>query len=135
VGLIVGVDTSSGKDCDVDSLQVTAIGQVQCANNVVTDGLLLVILTPIDVGAASGTGSVEDVGWLDSLKLSKHLLSVLHTDGGGEDLLSWGKQLVSLQASTAHSFWGAWLTLALEEGLQVASNPSLSSPDQEDVLG
>jgi len=100
VGLVVGVDTASGEDGDVNSLQVTAVGQVQCTNNVVSDGLLLVVLTPVDIGAASRTGSVEDVGWLDSLELSNDLLSVLHADGGGEDLLSCS--YVS-QSKTSHS--------------------------------
>ena len=88
VGLIVGVDAAGSEDGDVNALQEAGIGQVQGANDIVSDGVLLVVLTPVDVGAASGTSSVEDVSGLDLLQLGDDSFAVLHADGGGVNLLS-----------------------------------------------
>jgi len=88
VGIIISVDTASSKDSDVNSLEETSIGQVQCTDDIVSDGILLVVLTPIDVWSTSGTSTVENVGWLDSLQLSDDTFAVLHADGGSVDLLS-----------------------------------------------
>lgn len=90
VGVVVGIDTASGKDSDVNALLVTAIGQVNGTDNVVSDGLLLVVLAPVNVGSASRSSSIEDVGWLVFVELSDDSFSVLHADGGREDLLACG---------------------------------------------
>jgi len=107
VAIIVGVDASSGKDSNVDALLVADICQVQGTDNIISNGLFLMVLTPIDVGSASRTSSVEDVGGLVFLDFSNNSFSVLHANGGREDLLA----------------------LALEESLQVTSNPSFTTPD------
>jgi len=112
VAVVVGVDASSGKDSDVNALQVAGVSQVQGTDNVVSDGLLLVVLAPVDIGSASGTSSIEDVGGLIFLELSNDTFSVLHANSGSEDLLA----------------------LALEESLQVTSDPSFTTPNEEDVL-
>lgn len=106
--LIVCVDASGGEDSQVDLLEETAIGQVQGADDIAADGILLVVLTPIDVGATSAASTVENVGWLDSLELSNDSLTVLHADSGGSN----------------------GLALALKESLEVTSNPSCATPDE-----
>ena len=53
VSIVVGVDAAGSKDGDVDALQVTSIGQVQGTDDIVSDGLLLVVLAPIDVWSTS----------------------------------------------------------------------------------
>ncbi len=110
--LIISVDAASGEDSAVNALEEAAVGQVKGTDNVIADGILLVVLAPVDVWASSGTGTVEDVGWLDTLELSDDSLTVLHANSGGSDLLA----------------------LGLEESLEVASDPALTSPDEEGVL-
>jgi len=107
--LIVCVDAAGGKDGEVDLLQETAVSQVEGADDVASDGLLLVVLAPIDIRTSGAASTVEDVGWLDSLKLSDDSLAVLH----------------------AHCGSGDSLALALEKSLEMASDPSLASPDEE----
>jgi len=51
--IIVGIDTPGGKDSDMDSLLVTTICQIEGTNNVVSNGILPVILAPIDVWSSS----------------------------------------------------------------------------------
>lgn len=109
--LIVSVDAASSKDGAVNVLEEAAVGQVQGTDNVGANGILLVVLAPVNVWASSAAGAVEDVGWLDTLELSNDGLAVLHANSGGGDLLA----------------------LGLEEGLEVASNPSLSTPDEERI--
>jgi hypothetical protein len=53
VRLIVGVDAASSKDSDVDALQEASIGQVQGTDDIISDGILLVVLAPIDIRSAS----------------------------------------------------------------------------------
>lgn len=106
--LIVCIDASSGENSQVDLLEETAIGQVQGADDIAADGLLLVVLTPIDIRATSAASAVENVGWLDSLELSNDSLTVLHANSGGSNSLA----------------------LALEEGLKVTGNPSCATPDE-----
>jgi len=113
VCLVVGVDATGGEDGDVNASLVAAIGQVESTDNIISDGLLLVILTPIDIWTASRSSCVKDVGGLDSLQLVMNGFSVLHANCRGVDLLA----------------------LALKEGLQVARNPPFTTPDEEDVLG
>jgi hypothetical protein len=70
VSIIVGVDAASGEDSDVDAFQEASVGQVQGTNNIVSDGLLLMVLAPIHVGSTGGSSSVKNVCWLNFLKLS-----------------------------------------------------------------
>lgn len=87
--VIVGIDAARGEDGDVNTLQEARIGQVQGANDIVSDGLLLVILTPVDIWSPSRPSSVQNVCGLHPLQLSDDSLSVLHTNGGSVDLLAW----------------------------------------------
>ena len=86
--IIVRVDAASGEDSNVNSSLEAAVGQIQGTDNVVSDGVLFVVLAPIDIWSSSRSSSVEDVGWLDSVELSGNCLSVLHADGGAVHLLS-----------------------------------------------
>lgn len=52
MGIIIGVDAASGKDGNVNVLLEADIRQVQRANDIVPDRLLLVILAPVDIGSA-----------------------------------------------------------------------------------
>lgn len=88
MSLIIGVDASGGKDGNVNALQEAGIGQVECADDIVSDSVLLVILAPIDIWAAGGSSSVEDVCRLDSLQLGNDSLAVLHAHSGRVNLLS-----------------------------------------------
>lgn len=106
--LIVCVDASGGENGQVDLLEETAIGQVQGADDIAADGILLVVLAPIDVGATSAASTVENVGWLNSLELGNDSLTVLHADSGGSN----------------------GLALALEESLEMTGNPSCATPDE-----
>ncbi len=111
VRLVVLVDAASGEDGDVNALEEAGVGQVEGADDVGAHGGLLVVLAPVDVGAAGGTGSVQDVGGLDPLELGQDGLAVLHADGGAVDLLA----------------------LGLEERLEVTSHPAFTAPDKEAV--
>lgn len=88
VSIVVGVDAAGSKDSDVDALHVASIGQVQGSDDIVSDGLLLVVLAPVDIWAASRSGGVEDMCGLNFLQLSNNGLSVLHANGCGVDLLA-----------------------------------------------
>jgi hypothetical protein len=111
--LVIGVDAASGEDREVNLLEEANICQVEGSNDIAADGLLLVVFAPINIGAAGATSTVQDVGGLDLLDLLNHSLAVLHANCGGEDLLA----------------------LALEEGLEMASDPSLATPDEVDIVG
>lgn len=113
VALVVLVDASRGKDSDVNAGQVAGVGQVEGADDIVAHRLLPVGLAPVDVGAAGGPSSVENVGGLDALELGNDSLAVLHADGGGVHFLA----------------------LLLEDGLEVAGHPALTAPDKEAVGG
>jgi hypothetical protein len=86
--LVVGVDATGGEDGDVNASLVAAIGQVEGADDIISDGLLLVILAPIDIWTASRSSCVKDVGGLDSLQLILNSFSVLHSNCRGVDLLA-----------------------------------------------
>jgi hypothetical protein len=53
VGIVVRVNAAGGENGYVNSSLEAAIGQVQGTNNVVSDGILLVILTPVDIWSSS----------------------------------------------------------------------------------
>ena len=89
VRLVVGVDATSGEDGDVDSLQEASIGQVQGTDDIVSHGILLVVLAPVDIWSASRSSCVENVCGLDFLQFSNDCFSVLHADGSGMDLFAW----------------------------------------------
>lgn len=113
VFLVILVYTAGGEDSAVDTLQGAAVGQVERADDIGPYGVLLVVLTPVDVGAACAAGGVKDMGGLDTVELLHDLLAVLHANGGGVDVLA----------------------LLLEHIPQVAGDPALTSPDEEAVVG
>lgn len=113
VRIVVLVDAASGKDSNVNALEEAAVGQVQCADNIGTHRLLLVVLAPVDIGTSRAAGSIEDVGGLDALELGDDSLAVLHADRRGVDFLA----------------------LLLEDRLQVTGDPALATPDEEAVRG
>lgn len=109
--LVVLVNAAGCEDGAVDALEVTAVGQVEGANDVGSHRLLLVVLAPVDVGTTRAAGGVEHMGRLDPVELLQDLLAVLVADDGGMHILA----------------------LLLEDVLEVASNPALASPDEEAV--
>jgi hypothetical protein len=127
--LVVGVDATSGEDGDVNASLVAAIGQIEGTNDIISDGLLFVILAPIDIWTASRSSCIKDVGGLNSVQLVLNGFSVLHANCRSVDFLPY--MIVSFQVD---SRWQEVLTLALKESLQVASNPTFTTPDEEDVL-
>lgn len=110
--LIVLVDAAGGEDGAVDALQEAAVGQVEGADDIGPHGFLLVVLTPVDVGATGAAGGVEDMGRLDAVELLEDLLAVLHAHSGG-----------------MHVF-----ALRLEDVLEMTGDPALAAPDQEPVV-
>lgn len=89
---------TGSKDSDVDVLQEADISETQCADNVGSNGLLPVVLAPIDIWSASATSAVQNMGWLDPLELGDACFPILHANSGGVDLLSLALQ-ESLQVS------------------------------------
>ena len=53
VSIIIGVDAAGSEDSDVNALQEASIGQVQGADDIVSDCILLMVFAPIDVWSAS----------------------------------------------------------------------------------
>lgn len=86
--------TASGKHADVDIARVAHVNEVQRANDIAADRLLLVVLAPVDVWAARHAGAVEDVGGLDLVDFSLEGLAVFHAHGGGVDFLALGLEHV-----------------------------------------
>lgn len=109
--IVVLVDASGCENGAVDALEITAVGQVEGANDVGPHRLLLVILAPVDIGATRAAGGVEHMGRPDPVELLQDLLTVLVADDGGVHILA----------------------LLLEDVLEVASNPALATPDEEAV--
>lgn len=85
---IILIDAASRKDGAMYAPEVATVSQIQCANDIGPNGSLLVVLAPVDVGAPSAAGCVEDVGGLDAVELGHDLLSVLHPDCCGMDFLA-----------------------------------------------
>lgn len=110
--LVVLVDAACGEDGAVDTLEVAAVGQVECADDIGAHGVLLVVFAPVDIGATGAAGSVQNMCRLNAIELLEDLLTILHADGGGVNLLA----------------------LSLEDGLEVTSNPTLTSPDEEAIV-
>lgn len=109
--IVVLVDAPGCEDGAVDALEITAVGQVEGANDVGPHRLLLVILAPVDIGATRAAGGVEHMGRPDPVELLQDLLAVLVADDGGVHILA----------------------LLLEDVLEVAGNPALATPDEEAV--
>lgn len=109
VGIIIVIDAASSKDGAVDVGQEATIRQVQSSDDVGTDGILLVVLAPVDVGPSSAAGAVQDMGWANPVQFGLDGLPILHTDRGHVDLFA----------------------LALQDLLQVAGYPALAAPDKE----
>lgn len=109
--LVVLVDAAGCEDGAVDALEEAAVGQVQSTNDIGSHGVLLVVLAPVDIGAAGAASSVENVGGLDTVELLEDLLAVLHANSRGVYIFA----------------------LALEDGLEVTGDPALTTPDQKAV--
>lgn len=109
--LIVLVDATGGEDGAVNAFKITAVGQIEGADNIGSHRLLLVILAPVDVGTTCAAGGVEHMGRLDPVKLLQDLLAVLVANDSGMHLFS----------------------LLLEDILEMASNPAFTTPDEEAV--
>jgi hypothetical protein len=86
-----------------------AVCQVQGADDIASDGGLLVILAPINVWSARTTSTIENVGWSDSFKYFHDISPVFHAD----------RRLLN------------GLALAFEELVQVACDPTIATPDEE----
>jgi len=101
--------TSSREDSDMYAEHKAAVCQVQGANDIASDGGLPVILTPVDVRSARATSTIENVGWFDSFKHFHDISPVFHAD----------RRLLD------------GLALAFEELVQVACDPTVTTPDEE----
>jgi len=109
VSLIVMIDTTGGKNGAVDASKEAAIGKVEGSDHVGSHGFFLVILAPVDIGAAGTTGTVQNMGGLDLVELGLDGFSVLH----------------------AHRSHVNFFTLTLQKGFEVASDPAPASPDEK----
>lgn len=109
--LVVLVDAAGSKDGAVNALEEAAVGQIKGSDDIGSHGILLVILTPVDIRATGAASGVENMGGLDAVELFEDLLAVLHANGGGVNLLA----------------------LSLEDRLEMAGHPALAAPDQETV--
>lgn len=108
---VVLVDAAGREHGAVDALEITTVGQVEGANDVRPHRLLLVVLAPVDVGPTCTASSVEHMGRLDPVELLQDLLAVLVTDDGCMHILA----------------------LFLKDGLEVASDPAFTTPDEEAI--
>ena len=55
--------TTSCEDSAMYSSQVTAVCQVQSADDIAANGGLFVVFAPVDVWSARHSRAVEDMGW------------------------------------------------------------------------
>lgn len=101
--------TSSRKDSDMYAEHKAAVRQVQGANDITSNGGLLVILAPVDIWPARTTSAIENVGWSDSFKHFHDIFPIFHAD---------------------HRLLNS-LALAFEEPVQVARDPTITTPDEE----
>ncbi len=85
VGIVVFKDAACGVHRAVNSTVIAQIRQVQCANDIGTNGLRLVILAPIDVRASGNTRRHEYVGGLLGVEFGGHVGAVFDTGGGKDD--------------------------------------------------
>lgn len=104
--LIVLIHAACGEDSTMDICLEAGVCQVKRTDGVGPHRLRLILFTPVDVGSASASSSVEDVGWFGQEELRKDSLSIFHADRRGVDFFS----------------------LFLQEALQMPSNPSVASP-------
>jgi hypothetical protein len=86
-----------------------AVCQVQGANDIASNGGLLVILAPVDVWPARTTSTIENVGWPDSFKHFHDIFPIFHAD----------RRLLN------------GLALAFEQLVQMARDPTITTPDEE----
>jgi hypothetical protein len=101
--------TSSRKDSDMYAEYKAAVCQVQGANDIASDGGLLVILAPVDIWSACTTSTIENVGWPNSFKHSHDIFPIFHAD----------RRLLNA------------LALVFEEVVQVACDPTVATPNEE----
>ena len=101
--------TSSREDGEMYAEHKAAVCQVQGANDIASNGGLLVILAPVDVWPARTTSTIENMGWPDSFKHFHDIFPIFHAD---------------------HRLLNG-LALAFEELVQVARDPTITTPDEE----
>lgn len=75
--IVVVEDAASSVVRHVNVLAVADIGEGEAPDDVGADGLNLVVLTPVHVGAACYAGAVEHMGGLDALDVGEDALTVL----------------------------------------------------------
>lgn len=109
VGIVIVVDTSSGEDSAVNTAREAQIGQIQSSNDVGTDRVLFMVLTPVDIGSSGAASTVQDVSRPDLFQFCLDGFSILHTDRGHVNLLA----------------------LALQHLFEVAGDPAFATPDEE----
>lgn len=68
--IIVLIDASGRKVGDMDVPRRAKIDQIQCTDYVCSNGLSLVILAPVDVRPSGNTSTVENMRWLELVKLA-----------------------------------------------------------------
>ena len=88
MGLIVFENASGGVDGVVDASFVGDIGNIEGSNDVGTDGFGLVVLAPVNVGAAGDSCCHQYVGGLDLVELLGQTLTVFNTGISKEHLNS-----------------------------------------------
>lgn len=86
VGIVIFEDTSGGVDGAVDVTFVATVGDVECTDDVGTDGIGFVILAPINVGTASNSSGHEDVGGFDLVELLGYIGAIFDTRFGKDYL-------------------------------------------------
>ena len=74
---VIDKDTTGGVNSAVNATLVTEISQVESSDNVSPHSGWLVIFTPINVRAPSDSGSVQNVGRFDLIKLLRNRFAVL----------------------------------------------------------
>lgn len=85
VSVIVFEDTAGRVDSAVDVALVADIGKVERADDVGANGFGLVVLTPVDVGAASDARGHKNVRGFHGVEFLGHRLAVFDASFGEDD--------------------------------------------------
>lgn len=109
VRLVVLIHAASSEDGTMDLGLEAGICQVQCADDVGSYRLGLVVFTPVNIWSPSASGSIQNVCWPDEKEFRKHSLSIFHTDCCSVNFLA----------------------LLLQKALQLTRNPTIASPYEE----
>mmetsp|Transcript_10106 Transcript_10106/g.43013 ORF Transcript_10106/g.43013 Transcript_10106/m.43013 type:complete len:333 (-) Transcript_10106:1150-2148(-) len=120
--VVVLVDAPGGEVGDVHVVEERDVAQVQDPDDVRADGLRLVVLAPVHVGAAGDARGAQDVRALRALDVIDDRLAVLQARAAERPLVAlFRKQLPELAADPAgapvHEEHGSPLALVLGGGL------------------